>query len=372
MKAFLKSMFLFATMIVYFSTFGQIKWEVVDESFTLTPSIIVEKGTLDVFIGRSKDQITKEGTGEITIDLTEKVIYLNDGNNIYKFKSDLIKKLTIEGYKIFIGEELFKKEFADSLLFNYRKKIYPKINLIEIEFSSSKRVLYDFSDEGFVLKNQKKSKGKICYVSPTRIIILYDNGELDEFKDGDFNFLQVNSFKAFKCRNLYDYLFKDFENGLIRNIKRWENEILKLNLDSAISLFGVIDNITSISPDRRMISWKKERPVYNINLSNTKVTSSYSKSSSQTNYFSTRLSTIYSISPFFLYGNAYRTEDVSFSSSGITLLSSQSSQSGYVRLEDDGYSITMIQDNNGKNLRIFHQNVFSEPRYGEPFRFVSF
>ena len=342
------------------------------DEITLNPPTYVCKGTLVIRIGNKTDNISTPATGEITIDFEEKAIYLSDGKDIFRFKNDMIDNLKIEGYKTFNGEGLFKKDFTDSLLDFYRQNLYSSLNLNEIQFSSSKRVEYAAQENALILKNQKISKGKICFVSPNDIIILSENGELNDFKDGDFNFLQVSSFKAFKCKALYDFIYESFRSKLYDHIKSWENEIKKSSIDSILAIYGPIDNITTISSDRKMMTWKKVRPVYyvNVNTYNRGISSTFQYST--TNIVSSKMSSVYGISPFFLFGNSYRTTNISYSGNGMTVASSQTNQSGKINMEDEGFLLTLTLDANNKIISVYHENIFSALGYGQPFRFISF
>ena len=231
---------------------------------------------------------------------------------------------------------------------------------------------YVSQENGLALRDQKISMGKICYVSPTNIVILRENGELDNFSDGDFNFLEVSSFKAFKCKQLYDFIYADFKNNLNEHINKWEGQMKKSSIDSIISIFGPMDNITNISTDRKMITWKREKPVYYINL-NTSSRSTYAGfQNSVANIVTNKMSSLYGISPFFLSGNSYRTTDINYSGSGSAVASSQTNQSGNIKMENQGLFLAIIQDENNKIVYVYHENIFSDPSYGQPFKFVSF
>jgi len=351
---------------------AQINWEVNKDDVTLNPTSYICKGSLAIRLGSKNDNTTTPASGELTIDFDEKVIYLYDGEDIFRFKADMIDNLKVEGYKSFSGEQVFKREFTDSLLDFYRKGVYHSLSLNQIQFSSSKRVEYASQDNDLVLKNQKISKGKICFVSPTDITILTEEGELNDFKDGDFNFLQVGSFKAFKCRALYDFIFESFKSKLYDNIMKWETEMKNSTLDSIIAIYGPMDNITNISPDRKMITWRKHRPVYYVNLNtyNSRISNTFHNSS--TNIVSSQMSSIYGISPFFLFGNSYRTTNVNYSGNATTVASSQTSQTGRINMEDEGLSLTLMLDANNKIISVYQEKIFTDLAYGQPFRFISF
>jgi hypothetical protein len=360
-------------LLAYFQPLNaQLKWEVAEESITLTPDIFIEKGVLYVSILRNRDRVERACRGEITIDLSEKVIYFNDNENIFRFKKDDISRLSIDGVGTVEGQEVFNKDFADSLKINYRSSLYTRLNLNEIEFSSSKRIAYDIGNDGLFLKNQKKSLGKICYVSQKSIVILYENGDLEEFKEGDYNYLQVGTFKAFKCIHLYDYIYGEFKNQLKDNIARWESNALNLDLESLISRFGSFDNISTVSPDLKMIVWKKTVPVYSINMGTTTNTFSHSQASLNGQINTYQKTDLYGFSPLLVFGNSYRNTVSNMSSSGTTQVMAQTRQSGLVSVKDEGYSVSVLLNANNKGLKIFHQNIFTDPNYGEPFRFISF
>lgn len=375
MPYFLKSVLLLLLVNSLKSVNAQLKWEVVDERYTLTPNVFTPKGTLYVNIQRdNRGKIEASSSGEITIDLLERVAYITQNNNIFRFKKDDISRIMLDGVGTFTDEEIFKKDFTDSLRINYRRNIYRDLNLNEIEFSSSKRISYDVGDNGFFMKNQKKSLGKICYVSQKAIVLLYENGDLGEFNDGDFNYLQVGTFKAFKCRQLYDYIYEQFVNQLKDNIMVWERNTLNKDIEGLISQFGAIENVTEVSSNLKLFTWKKSMPVYNINIGNATNTFSSTEIDMRGETNTSQTSTLFgfSYSPLFAFGNSYRNSQSVLSTSGSTQVITQSRQSGTVKLVDQGFEISVLVNSSNKALKIFHKNIFSDPRYGEPFRFVSF
>src|SRR5215470_4725996 len=94
--------------------------------------------------------------------------------------------------------------------------------------------------------------------------------------------------------------------------------------------------------------------------------SAYSSRSSTTNIVSNRMSSIYGISPFFLYGNSYQTTDANYSGRAFSVSSTQTSQSGMIQQDDEGFSFTILEDATGKVIAVYHQNIFAALDYGRP------
>ena len=350
-------------------TNAQIKWNVTNDTTKLTPTRFIGKGFVNVNNGKTG---TMRVDGTIVVDMKESHIYFNDGKNIFQFEKDQLSDIKLEGYGSFTGAELFRKSFSDSFLQHYRRIIYPSLELNEIVFSLSKKARYELLDDGLVLKNQKKLIGKICYVDLDNISIVNKDGELEQLKDGDFNFLQVGILKTFSCKDLYNYLFRDFEKRLSENINKWEDDIKKDNIEGLIAFFGPFENIANISSEKKMITWKKIRPAYYFNLSTNSRTFSYTSNRYLTNLTSNGGSFFSRISPFFIYGNSYRSVDISQSGNSMNMATSQSNQSGSIIYKDEGSTFAIIQDSNNKIIQVYHENIFSDPQYGKPFRFISF
>ena len=350
---------------------AQIKWEVINDSITLNPNSLVLDGDIDLNVNGIKTTITPDRK-QFIVTFSEKTVDLNSNGNTFRLPKSNIESIFVEKYNNFQKDQIFTKDFMDSLIFYYRRKIYKDLDLNVVSFSSSKKIKFDIdSTKNLYLKNQKISKGKICNVGFDNIIILKEDGDLDIFRDGDFNFLQINSYKIFNCKQLYDLVFKDYVVTLNQKIKKWEQNIQSANLDSIIVLFGMIDNIQVISSERRMITWKKEKTVYNFNQ--------YSSSSKTIMDFSSYESTFNSSSnsliigsPIFLYGNNFRNSEMSILGNSTSIISQKTYQEGSVYKKDEGFSISIFVDNNNKTLKVFHKNIFSLSKYSDPFRFVNY
>ena len=242
----------------------------------------------------------------------------------------------------------------------------------EIEFSSSKKMQFDIDDMGnLYLKNQRKSIGKVCAVGNNFIQIIDSTGRLDIYKDGDFNYLTIGQLKAYNCQTLYDYVYEDFKLTLSNKIKKWENNIILQPLDSLLNIFGTVDNVQNLTTDRKIIKWKKEIPIYEVGLSTLTTRTGYNSNISSGNANISSTFNLNNYSPLFIYGNDYRNVDLSLYSSSLTINNTSSFQQGNVIRKDAGYSVSIVVDNSNKIIRVLHNNVFSDLKYGQPFRFVN-
>ena len=308
------------SILISDSVVAQIKWNVVNDTITLSPNVISASGSLNISKGKEGGSIIVYGSIEIA--LKEKAVYYNEGKDLFKFNSENLESISLNNYGTFNANDLFKKDFEDSIIQHYRRLIYPNLNLNEITFSSSKRVQYNLEESGLTLKNQKILKGKLCYLDPMNIIILTEDGELNTMQDGDFNFLGFNDFKGFYCRSFYNYIFGDFEVKLKENIESWTENIKQKDIESLISLWGPFEKMTNISADKKLITWKKNVQAYYLNITTSNNSSSLIRYNSLSNINSTTNSFYSKVSPFFLYGNSYRNTDISLSGSSITTTSS--------------------------------------------------
>lgn len=351
---------------------AQIKWEVISSDITLNPRVFTETATIYITTGRNDVKPVKSDDGYVTFDLDGKYTYINSNHNNFKFKNDQITNVEIQGL-MFDGNELSKKEFADTLVTKYRKSIFSTLNLNQVTFSSSKRQEFDIDNNGYLfLKNQKYSTGKICCVGYDFITVLTETGDLDTYKNGDFNFLQIGSFRALDCQSLYDFVYRDFQKTLTENKSKWEQELLRANIDSLLTLLGPVDNISQISNDRKLITWKKDNTTYEIMMSSFNSRTGTTFGTSRANYMSFGTLNFSGISPFFIQGNTYRNSELSTTSSAVTTTVTQNVQNGSIFKHDTGPAISILIDANQKPVKLFHSNVFSDPRYGAPFRFVNY
>ncbi len=362
-------------MFIYFNLtltpiIAQLKWDVVNDTITLTPNKIFAEGSVAVLNGKSGGAINFDGT--IEVDMKEKTIFFNDGKNLFQFKNEDLANVSLNGYGTFSSDDLFKRFFSDSTLQHFRRLLYPNLDLNEITFSLSKRVEYGVENNALVLKNQKSLIGKLCYIDLDNIVILNDDGEIEKLQDGDFNFLETDGFKGFSCKAFYNYIFTYFEKKLKDNINNWNERMKQMDLESLIAFWGPFDNLINISQDKRMITWKKSSLAYYLNLSTLNTSRSFTRNNFLSNIISTSNSFFENISPFFLYGNSYRTSDISLYGNTSTVSSSLTIQSGKIVSKEEGFTFTIIQDSNNKIIQVYQENIFAEPQYGSPFRFISF
>jgi hypothetical protein len=339
------------------NSYSQIKWHLIDDTTTLTPNIFTAPGSVTIPNKSSAIQVS----GTLEIILNAKTVILNTSNDIFSLKDKQIQSITLDKFGYFEQPNLFKDDFTDSLLHYYRRTLYPILDLNEISFSSSKRVQYSLEDTGLIIKNQKILYGKLCYADIDNITLLDENGEIHNLKDGDFNFFQYLGTKIFSCKGLYDYLFKNYQQKLQEIINSWNERVKDESLEELIKSFGAIDKIINLPSDKKMISWKQNLQAYNLHLSTTNLVTN--------NYRYTVTNTLFTnISPFFLYQYTINTSALRIVTQG----SSSTFQSGDIISKDIGYSLTIIQDSSNKTIDVFQKNIFSEPTYGMPFKFINF
>lgn len=352
-------------------SYCQINWNTISDTFTLSPNKIFEKGLVTISNTQSGASIQVNGSLEFL--MKENQILFNDGNNVFHFKNSDILNIKLENYgRTFFADELFKKDFGDSILQHHRKTVYKNLGLNKIIFSLSKRNEYDFENSLLVLKNQKKIEGKLCYVGIDKIVILNENGDLNTIEDGDFNFLQMDQFKGFACKELYDHIFEKFQQNLDENIKEWKEKVSKKSLEDLIQIFGPMERIENIDADKKIIVWKKTFQSYYVNFS----TNSYGFTSIH-NIAATEINTyndffLGTISPFFIYGNNNRNTNLSIYSNTSITSNNSSSLSGSILTKDNGTVLSVVQDSLGKTIQVYQENIFSKPDYGSPFRFINF
>ena len=106
---------------------GQIKWNLIDDTITLSPNIVTAIG--DVTIQPGKAETSLQVSGALAIILNAKTVILKNGNDIFNFKEKDLLDLQLIDYGRFKHEELFKDKFTDSLYKYYRKSLYSILEL---------------------------------------------------------------------------------------------------------------------------------------------------------------------------------------------------------------------------------------------------
>jgi hypothetical protein len=191
-------------------------------------------------------------------------------------------------------------------------------------------------------------------------------------KDGDFNFLEINNFKGFYCRPVYNYIFNDFQQKLKDNIDGWKENMKQKNIENLIAIFGPFDGTETIPGDKKIFVWKKSVQAYYINITTSNRSSSYLTNNITSNISSNNSLFYGGMSPFFIYGNSYRNSDISSKENSINTTLSLTNESGKIISKDEGFIFSIIQDINNRTVEIYQENIFSEPQYGSPFKFISF
>jgi len=347
---------------------AQINWNIIDDSVNLTPSKYSLLGSVTIIsLGRI---ITVDNL--VDIDFNDKSIYVNNFNNYFKFPfdqvdkfytSDLIKSIDISG----------NSEFKKTVISNYRKSLYDKLDLNTISFTYSKRNKIAITDDGkLYYKNEKGIQGKICEIGVDKVTILTEEGELETFSDGDFISLKTQNIQAKNCRTLYNYVYNSFKKDLNQFMQNWENEINTFDITKLIETFGSLNAIKEITPVLKQYEWRWPEINYliNINAQSNQRTSSFNFSNSlflgTTNQY--RLNSI--SNSLFLYYNTFRY--LNPYSNTLALTSSNSNQRGIVSMTDNGKAIVIVKDNTGKSISLYHKGFFSDIKYEQPFKFVNY
>ena len=341
----------------------KINWNVLDDSITLTPNRFRGNGIISIRTPSGNDLQVK---GDIVIAPKEKQVFFNDGDNLFKLKSEDISLLQIDIYK-----QLDRRDFAnqnelyDSLLKEYRINLFNTLMLNEIEVLLTKFNVYELGDNGLTVKRPHILKGKICYLSVNKIVILSEEGELYSLNDGDFNYIKFDTSKAFECKDVYDYYYKLYSNKLIQTIADWKNKVKTNNLESLVEMFGPFDKAMNLSSEKKIFVWNKPLVNYQFNINSSSVNTSFS---------STRTSYLYKygsyISPLFYYGNMYRSD--AFDSFEKTSGINHQFQYGNVFSKDESMTISLTTDTQNNILSVYQDKLFTEAGYGLPFRFIKF
>lgn len=366
----MKSIFFLFSLCLSLLVNGQVNWNV-NKTISLNPTVFQSSGSITVEDSKSKTLVSIGGM--LTFFLQEKKLFFNDGKNSFDIKLSEVNSLNTDDFGLFSQSNLFSKEFSDSLLQHYRRKLYNKLSLNEITFSSSKRVEYIYEDGELKLKKQKLTKGKLCAVTLTNIVTLSEEGELLVFKDGDFNFLQMDQFRGFNCKSLYDYFFPVFSRDLKKNIDNW-NQTIRLNsIEQMIEKFGPCESVINLTPEKKLLTWKKEIKIYYIDIRESSTTTTFSLANRNTyvnQYGSGWVSLFSSVPSAFLNTYTYRYTEISSTGQAFSTNTTSNSKIGKVWSKDNGYILSVIVDKDNKITNVYHENVFADPAYGIPFEFV--
>lgn len=365
--------FIFATSIFYCNSQAQVKLNTMPDSISVNPALYELPG----FISINSDGVKRiqSVNNTISLDLKNEYVYVNNNQNIYKFKYESIAGVNINGAPVDITE-LFTNKNKERIKNEFRKRLYQQLDLTEIIFFYSRKVRYAVSAEGNIsIDKEKSKKAKICCVGLGYVVVLTEDGDSDILYDGDFNSLVIGEKKIASCRMLYDLFFQQFQDNLTSSISKWENLVLKYSVDSLLSNFGPPYSITEISNERKLITWKWEVGVYDVNITTRSSTFSAGFNIVQPNISRGIYSTIVNKSPILGYRNSYRIFDVgavSLGPSSVVSTTSTNIQDGSVVKKDYSPYISVVQNNKGENIFVFHERMFSDPDYGKPFKFVNY
>lgn len=351
----------------------RVNWNVFEDSISLTPTRFKGRGTISI---RKSSSSEIEVNGEIIISPKEKQIFFNDGSNMFKLKVEDILSIGINNYNPINHSDLINPhDLYDTLLKEYRTNLYKSVLLNEVEILLIKNYHYDLSGNGLSVLNPRVLKGKICYLSLNKIILLSEDGELTTLVDGDFNYIKFDNNKVFECSNLYNLYFKQFEQKLLESISEWKQNIKRNNLESLTEIFGPFDKILTIAPDRKLFIWNKPLMKYQFEINSLGLNSSFSSSinsiyqNKYTNY----------ISPLFYYGNVYRSTfdyngNYNKPSSYETVSTSinRQMQTGNIVAKDESMTISITTDAQNNILNVYQERLFAELGYGLPYRFINF
>ena len=350
---------------------AQINWNTIDDSINLSPSIYVVNGSAKInYLGTI---ITEDN--RIQIDFKNKIIYLNNFNNLFKFLFSEVSFFNITEGEEFDGKQFFDDGFKEKIIKSYRSKLYPILNLNEVSFTYSKRNKIDKSKDGkLYIKNEKQKSGKICAIGYDFIVILTEDGELFNLENGDFNSLQTITSVFKDCKSLYDVVFENFEKELNSKIEKWKLNTLAKDINVLLDQYGPVTSIKQINSELIQYEWSWPRIIYNIDLNTRSRQLGLNSYSRPNNYVSSTYGSLFGSlgSTLFLYGNSNRSSSSGSESSGITSTVTNTSQNGTVVMSDKGAAIIIIKDRSGRSTNLSHNNIFSDLDYGEPFKFINY
>jgi hypothetical protein len=361
-----------ATFVFIAPSFSQFNWNTISDTISLSPEIYSINGGITInFLGKV---ITEDN--KVYIDFKGKNVYVNNYNNMFKFPFDQVGRIYITDLDEFNGSSLFDSELKENIIKSHRKQLYHGLDLNLATFTYSKKNKIDMTKEGkLFVKNEKQRIGKICAVGVNFVVIVTEAGEMLSMGDGDFNSLSIANTNAKDCKTLYNLIFKYFQKELDTRIDSWEQEVLTLDVNSLVNRLGPIHTIKEVSPEIKQYEWKWPRVTYQVNISTVSKQFGIGSFTRSSNYSGSTFSSIYGSatgSSLFAYGNSYRTAGLESSSFGITSTITNTSQNGDIVMADEGSSVTIIKDKNGKSSLLFHTNIFSELGYGKPFKFIEY
>ena len=349
---------------------SDINWSITPDSVTLTPLRFYGNGSITVR-GGGKEIVVD---GRLSILPREKVLFYQNGENLFKLKLEDISEINMDGYRKFNLREInIDKELYDSILIQYRINIYKSLDLNEVEVLLTKKNKYELMDGDLKVKSPKIVKGKICFLNTFTLVLLTEDGELVRLYDGDYNYLKVGSLKVFECSNLYNFVYDNFNKTLKETIKKWEINLKKYTLRELISLIGPYDKLQIIDSSSKMAIWDKETKNYFLNTNSS--TSSYYNSFGLINGKS---STSTTISPIFYYGNDYRPISIeTTSTANLTNLTSSKTTSlnsiqGELVSKTISKLLSVVLDNKNKIIDIYQERIFSENSFGLAFKFINY
>lgn len=331
MKNFLIAISIFLTV----NSFGQLNLNVLPDN--LNPDLIKN---LPGIITIKDSQVE----GFFDIDLRDNQVYFNDGNLIFSLKELSYDKVMVyDLIGVNLKDNIGKYNKAD-LIKLYRASIYNKLGLNEIIYSSSKNLKVRVDNSKFKILDEVSFKGKVCSISPDKIVLLDSSGEIKTITNANFNYLQLGKSKYFSTGSCYFDFFNQFQEQLKKVKDLYLENFKKMKIEEIIAMFGPIENVYQIDADRKIIQWEiKEFSQYSSS-------SSISVTNRVTPYSFINISPI-----FYSYQNA---------------ISNESKSSSF--LERSAKKALLFNVTTGKIENFYTNNFFSDLKNGEMFRFINY
>jgi hypothetical protein len=341
------------------SSWSQINWSI-GKIENINPTAIALKGSVTL---RKDNQLSITIDGNITLQTGDTKILVTTNTGTYYIKRENVVGIKPDNYKYLSGNLIGTKELSDSLMLIYRRSIYSKLDLNEVEIIQGRKPEYSLSDKGLIVTNQKLTKSKVCKIDVHSITVLDSSGEVSILSEGDFNCVVLNGENFFSCYALYNRFYSEYQEKRSLYSKAWKNAIKEMPLDSFLLMFGPFNRTEMIDIDKKIFVWDKKIVSYDVNLSN-----SYRSLSFLNKNLSLSLNTqVAAISPVFLFYNEYSNLSGNLSNTANT--NSQSNYTGGIISNEFHETVMLIRQGNA-TIDVYEENIFSKKAFGSQFNFI--
>lgn len=344
-------LFCLTFLLISKNSFSQkINWNFIADSLTLSPNRISGKG--DISINNKSTSYALNGS--FTFLLNDEILFFKDSLGLYKLKYSEIENVQLENGDIIPKSLLNNKNSKDSILLKFRKSIYKKLLLNEIEILFSEENKYVVSDFTIKVKNPLYLKGKICQVGFYNLFILTEEGELLKINDGDFINIIFENKKYLECRDLYQMVFDNYSEDL-KKLTNYYDSLLKIStIDDLVKFLGPYEKILNLPKGNKLYVWDKPKfkEILDLRTSSNLFTNS-----------NTYFPNFNKGSNGFLMFNYANSMLSSFGSSW---------QTGSVTTINEAEILSLTVDDSGKIINVYQERIFPSIKYGVTIKFIHY